>query len=281
MKMKQKKPSVIPPTAPAAQPLSYQYHDFLLDRQPELLDALRRDATAGRANAQYLMGMMYAEGHHLPQDTELALHWLERAAKQGHLDAQLDLGLLCLESGDAEGGRQWLIIAGAGGSVQAQYQLFRYYFEGQYGAPDYSQAMEWLEWAAQGGVVEAQDALGSLYLYGENVPEDRKKARYWLRKAAAKSLPQAQYHLGLLYLSEPAPTTRQRNSGLQWLGKAARANFAQAQFMLGVYLLQGNASKADIVEARFWLEQATMRGITDAAEYLQKWEASSAAKKTE
>lgn len=113
MKMKQKKPSVIPPTAPAVQPLSYQYHDFLLDRQPELLDALRRDATAGRANAQYLMGMMYAEGHHLPQDTELALHWLERAAKQGHLDAQLDLGLLCLESGDAEGGRQWLIIAGA------------------------------------------------------------------------------------------------------------------------------------------------------------------------
>ena len=111
--------------------------------------------------------------------------------------------------------------------------------------------MEWLEWAAQGGVVEAQDALGSLYLYGENVPEDRKKARYWLRKAAAKSLPQAQYHLGLLYLSEPAPTTRQRNSGLQWLGKAARANFAQAQFMLGVYLLQGNASKADIVGARF------------------------------
>ncbi|MFC2503602.1 MAG: tetratricopeptide repeat protein [Cardiobacterium sp.] len=74
--------------------------------------------------------------------------------------------------------------------------MFRYYFEGQYGAPDYSQAMEWLEWAAQGGVVEAQDALGSLYLYGENVPEDRKKARYWLRKAAAKSLPQAQYHLG-------------------------------------------------------------------------------------
>lgn len=109
--MKQKKPPVIPP---AVQPLSYQYHDFLLDRQPELLDALRRDATAGRANAQYLMGMMYAEGHHLPQDTELALHWLERAAKQGHLDAQLDLGLLYLESGDAESGRQWLIIAGAG-----------------------------------------------------------------------------------------------------------------------------------------------------------------------
>ena len=83
--MKQKKTPVIPPTAPASQPFSYQYHDFLLDRQPELLDALRRDATAGRANAQYLMGMMYAEGHHLPQDTELALHWLERAAKQGHL----------------------------------------------------------------------------------------------------------------------------------------------------------------------------------------------------
>ena len=45
--------------------------------------------------------------------------------------------------------------------------------------------------------------------------------------------------------------------------------------------MQGNASKADIVEARFWLEQAAMQGIADAAEYLQKWEASSAAKKTE
>ena len=52
--------------------------------------------------------------------------WSGRQNRAGHLDAQLDLGLLYLESGDAESGRQWLIIAGAGGSVQAQYQLFRY-----------------------------------------------------------------------------------------------------------------------------------------------------------
>ena len=63
--------------------------------------------------------------------------------------------------------------------------------------------------------------------------------------------------------------------------QSGAGEFRPGAIHAGRVFIARKASKADIVEARFWLEQATMRGITDAAEYLQKWEASSAAKKTE
>jgi len=50
-------------------------------------------ANNGDSNAQYLLGMTYYEGIHLPENDDKARRWIPLAAKQGHAYAQLIMGL--------------------------------------------------------------------------------------------------------------------------------------------------------------------------------------------
>ena len=78
--------------------------------------------------------------------------WFERAAEQGHTDAQV--------------------------SVATQYFLGR-------GAPqDYARAAHWYREAANGGDVGAQYILASQYEKGDGVPKDLRLALYWYTRAA-------------------------------------------------------------------------------------------------
>jgi len=56
-------------------------------------------AEEGDADAQTLLGSMYAEGKGGVKDGKIAMEWLLRAAKQGHAKAQFYLGAI-FESGD-------------------------------------------------------------------------------------------------------------------------------------------------------------------------------------
>ena len=60
---------------------------------PEI-DALRALAEQGDANAQFLLGGVYATGAGVPQDDVEAVRWLRLAAAQGHARAQNNLGVM-------------------------------------------------------------------------------------------------------------------------------------------------------------------------------------------
>ena len=51
-------------------------------------------AQQGDSRAQYLIGLLYAKGLHLPQKFEAARTWYILAAEQGHTGAQNNLGLM-------------------------------------------------------------------------------------------------------------------------------------------------------------------------------------------
>ena len=78
------------------------------------LDILIADATAGIAEAQYQLGRMYSQFggkiHHVD-----AVQWMRRAAKQGHTDAQIELGnAYHLGRGvalDRDLGNEWIFLA--------------------------------------------------------------------------------------------------------------------------------------------------------------------------
>jgi TPR repeat protein len=65
----------------------------LLEGERMLSEAGRADrycheaALLGHRGAQYNLGLMYAKGLGLPQDTELALLWLQHAADGGEIKA--------------------------------------------------------------------------------------------------------------------------------------------------------------------------------------------------
>ena len=51
-------------------------------------------AKQGIANAQYNLGVLYQQGHGVPQDDKTAVKWWRLAAEQGDADSQTNLGVM-------------------------------------------------------------------------------------------------------------------------------------------------------------------------------------------
>jgi TPR repeat protein len=65
-------------------------------------------AEKGDADAEFNLGQAYRLGRGVTTNLAAAQTWFERAAKQGHLDAQTTLGLLLFQNGDRAEGLKWL-----------------------------------------------------------------------------------------------------------------------------------------------------------------------------
>ena len=60
----------------------------LLRNDPGVAANFIREAHEGDIDAQYGLGLIYAEGRGVPQDDATAFFWLTRAAEQGDRDAE-------------------------------------------------------------------------------------------------------------------------------------------------------------------------------------------------
>lgn len=115
-----------------------------------------QQAARGDAEAQFQLGLRYAEGDGVIRDDKEAARWFALAARQGLSEAQYHYGLMLLK------GR---------GVVQ-----------------DYQAAFEWIEKPAQRGYAKAQYSLGELYRYGTGTPIDKARAYLWYNLAAAQGI---------------------------------------------------------------------------------------------
>ena len=84
------------------------------------IEGCKRDAVAGKAEAQFSLGVSCEHGHHgLPQDYTESLKWYRKAAEQDHHAAQLYLGIgLALGRGveqDVVEALKWVLLAKRGG----------------------------------------------------------------------------------------------------------------------------------------------------------------------
>lgn len=138
----------------------------LMQNNARQFSKLRKEAKKGGAEAQYKLGLAYADAYRVDRDYDDAVEWLSKAGEQGHVKAQLFLG--------------------------------RMYYSGKNVDKDERLAADWLERAAEGGDREAQWLIGNLYNNGEGRPKDFAKAAFWYRAAAEQGEPRAQYNLGVL-----------------------------------------------------------------------------------
>ena len=78
--------------------LGYIYADGLEDVPQDDIEAVRwfrKAAEQGRVLAQYNLGVAYQLGIGVPQDDVEAIAWYRLAAEQGHANAQFNLGAMC------------------------------------------------------------------------------------------------------------------------------------------------------------------------------------------
>ena len=115
---------------------------------------LQQKAEQGDADAQYDLGLAYANGKDVPQDYKKAVKWVQLAAEQGNAKAQYGLGVV--------------------------------YYKGQAVPQDYKEAAKWFRLAAEQGDAVAQYNMGFCYTKGTGVPQDYVQAYAWYNVAAAQ-----------------------------------------------------------------------------------------------
>ena len=117
------------------------------------INAIIEKAKTGDVNVQYILGSYYYSKSNEGEQSysKAAAYWLERAAEQGHRDAQSMIG-------DC-------------------------YYEGNGVEQSYSKAAYWYKKAAEQGDSDAQLNIGVCYYNGDGVEKSKTKAIYWFRKA--------------------------------------------------------------------------------------------------
>ena len=110
-------------------------------------------AVQGDARAQYVLGVMFANGHGVAKDRREAAKWYRLSAEQGNSSAQNNLG--------------------------------ENYRDGHGVVQDFKEALKWYRLSAEQGDATAQNNLGAMYGDGQGVAQDYVRAHMWLNLAAA------------------------------------------------------------------------------------------------
>ena len=130
-------------------------------------------ADRGDPDAQFNLGQAYKLGRGVPTDLRIAQTWYEKAAQQGHSQAQANLGLILFQNGDR------------------------------------AKAMPWIRRAADAGDPRAQYVLGTAMFNGDLVQKDWPRAYALMQRAAAQGLPQAAVNLQQMDKHVPLPQRQQ------------------------------------------------------------------------
>lgn len=129
-------------------------------------------AEAGNADAQFNLGQAYKMGRGVPADSATAHSWYQKAARQGHEQAQVNVGLLLYNGGRRQEALPWIRKAVELGDPRAQYILGTELFNGDLVAKDWPRAYALMLRAADGGVPPAADNLKAME---RHIPVDQRR----------------------------------------------------------------------------------------------------------
>ena len=153
------------------------------------VEELRARAEGGDADAQFVLGVGFFNGRGVAQDQGQAVYWWEQAAKQGVLEAQVNLGYWYRDGRVPTGEEllQWCQVVA--GYHQAQFQQgMGHTFEDGFGGvlQDEAAAARWFRCAAEHDYSMGMLNLGRLYQEGVGVAQDDMTAYIWLNLAVSE-----------------------------------------------------------------------------------------------
>ena len=238
----------------------------------DLLDKAQR----GDADAQFKLGICYADGLGVEVNAAEAFKWYRKSAEQGNAMAQLNIGI-CYGEGkgvpeDKAESEKWLRMCN-----ESKIKAYLGFFE-----------------KAKAGDAHAQAMLGFCYDTGLGVEEDKVEAKKWYGKSAdqgnadgqfyhamsidpqgfmrwrmsLKSAEQgnaeAQLWTGISYSTGKTFVAKDVDEAATWFRKSAEQGNAQAQFYLAVAYLKGDGVEEDKTKAVSWLRKSAEQGEVKA-----------------
>ena len=247
--------------------------ESFVSKQPtkEMFAKLQKEAEAGDAEMQNILGEMYIKGDGVPKDAAKAVEWYQKAATQGHAKAQYALGKIHSVDGEislyhSAKAKEWYEKAAEQGYVKAQEKLGFYFWLGVFGKrspSDYAEALKWSQKAAEQGSPLSQFVLGMLYSDGTGVRKDAAKAFEWYLKAAEGGHNLSQGLVGEMYY-KGVGVLKNAEKAFEWYLKAAANGNAGAQVTVGKLYYHGKGVPKDFAKAADWYQKAAAQGNADA-----------------
>jgi cell division septation protein DedD len=132
----------------------------------------RGPAMNGDADAQFNLGQAYKLGRGVPADLRTAEQWYRRAAQQGHIQAEDNLGLILFQNGDRQGAMPFIEKSASRGDPRAQYVLGTALFNGDLVKKDWIRAYALMTRASAGGLAPASASLAQMDRF---IPADQRQ----------------------------------------------------------------------------------------------------------
>ena len=226
---------------------------------------------------QYRIGMSYLDGtswsHH---SSDVSFYWLMKAARQGHVQAQYQVGLLlrgrkpvpeylqnppfCYSEGTAY---QWISKAAEQGLPEAMW-----YF-GNCRAEDLEKAVAWYQKAIASDCCAASEEAykKAKRLSDEGLAKPEIPAvKEWYRTCIAKGHREMWYDLGRMYQEGKEGERDLKEAFRCYLIAARTAHVAEAQYAVACMYEQGEGIQPDLHEAVHWYKEAAKQGHQKSAE---------------
>ncbi|MEK8016060.1 MAG: SEL1-like repeat protein, partial [Candidatus Parabeggiatoa sp.] len=247
----------------------------------QYLDECQQAAEQGDAEAQYRLGKYESE------NDEQAVDWLQKAAKQKHINAQFHLAL-AYEKGEGVAENQEQAVywyRQIAEREMTEFEIDNTQFDLNQRKNEtqeyYDRRMTWYRQELKKSYVEAQFNLGYAYDSGEGISQNDKQAVYWYRKAAENGYKRAQFFLGCAYYDgQGVPQDSQQavywyqqaaqDTDLYTEGDRADKGDIAAQFNLAYAYQKGEGISQDDGKAVYWYAKVARKGDADAQFQLGK-----------
>ena len=209
----------------------------------------------------------------IKHDNSIAAKWYRKAAEQGNVDAQFQLGV-CYANGsgvekDMNEAAKWYREAAEQGNPLAQNSLADCYRKGAGVEMNIEESVKWYLQSAKQDNADAQLQLGVCYFKGSGVEQDKAEAVEWFRKSAEQGKALAQYNLGRCYL-DGIGVEKNYEEAAKWFGQSAEQGNVNAQYNLGLCYEKGAGVEQDNAEAVKWYRKAAEQGNEDAINALKR-----------
>ncbi len=213
---------------PAMLMLGTQY--YYLKKYDEALQLLNRAYNAGAKRAATFIGVLYQHKSFAGRDVQKAIQWYQQAVAAGDEDATL--------------------------------KLAQVYYEGDEVQPNMEECLKWAKKSAAKGHLPTFGFLGSIYLQdNEGKPKNVAMALQSYKIAAERGSREAMLSLGALYFDGSTTGIKDEKMAFYWVKKAAEEGEANAMLLLGKIYYEGSGTAQDLIRARYWINQADLRGI--------------------
>ncbi len=265
--------------------------DFTIEKNPALAQSwMDKAVKSDFTEAKFLYGTMLMAGQVVEMDQEKAFINFLSAAKEGHAQSQLTVGLFYMQGTGPvnpypQEGAKWILEAAKNDNLEAQYMLGAVYQNGLGVAKNPEASLEWLKTAAKNGHPGAIQRLTAMNIPFEADEETLANGLYeqgamrelanrmteaieFYEQAAEYNNKDAQYNLGVIYLNgKGVPVDFEKAQ--EWFMLAAKNGDMDAHFNLGMMLVNGDGVPQDLVEAASWfivvkeIDPTRERGILD------------------